>query len=269
MSEQYVLPTGHAGERRYRLLHAVHGPATERGLASLDLKPGMSVADIGCGIGLVTPVLARLVGPTGTVVGLDADRDQLAIARRDATAQGLTWVRFVEGNIYALELPRASFDLVYARSLLSHLQQPALALREMSALVKPGGILFCEDIDMSTITTEPPTEAYRKMVRILLALAKARKADYQVGAHLPVLFQAAGYPDPHVSSEQSVFQSGELKRYWEYTFRELVPALLDAKITSPDELSALTQELARIGTDGETRVAQARMTQVWARKRNG
>ncbi|MEI6450935.1 MAG: methyltransferase domain-containing protein [Actinomycetes bacterium] len=264
--EYYVLATGPEGEARLELLDAVYGPSTRELLADVGLLPGMSAADIGCGAGEVACWLADRVGTMGTVVGLDSSTDQLAIARQNALARGLTQVRFVAANAYSTGLPREVFDLVCCRSLLSHLQHPLEALREMSTLVRPGGSLVCEDIDMTTLATDPPTAAYARVVEILLALGEDREADYRVGADLEALFQAVGYAQPDVRTDQPAFRTGEAKRLWEYTFLELAPALLQARVTTAAEVAALKPELARIGTDDTISVAQARKTQVWARK---
>jgi hypothetical protein len=63
-----------------------------------------------------------------------------------------------------------------------------------------------------------------------------------------------------------VFNTGEKKRYWEYTLYELVPVLIKAGITTQHEMDALSVGLARIGTDESFSVAQAVQTQVWAGK---
>ena len=66
-------------------------------LLEAGLRRGMRVADFGCGVGLVTALLAELVGPEGHVVGLDSSAAQLAQARERIPARG-TNIRFVEGK---------------------------------------------------------------------------------------------------------------------------------------------------------------------------
>ena len=68
----YALATGLAAAHRLRILHGLYGPGSRRVLLEAGLRPGMHVADFGCGVGLVTALLAELVGPEGHVVGLDA-----------------------------------------------------------------------------------------------------------------------------------------------------------------------------------------------------
>jgi ubiquinone/menaquinone biosynthesis C-methylase UbiE len=264
--EYYVLETGRAGEKRLKLLHEVYGAGTERLLAEIGLKPGMKVVDFGCGPGIVTRFIARHIGPQGMVLGADLMPEQLIVARQEALTQGLGNIRFVEVDVYSPGLKHESFDMVYCRSVLSHLQHPEKALEEMSALVKPGGALVCEDVDMASIYSDPSTKEYKKMVLLLQALGKNRKADYRAGYHLPEMYKDMGYPEPHVNSYQPRYSTGEPKRYWEYTIYELAPVLIKAGIITQQEMNELAIGLECIGTDDRTIVAHAVQTQVWARK---
>src|SRR5690242_7732747 len=130
----YALATGQAADYRLRLLHGLYGPGTRRMLLEAGLRPGMRVADLGCGVGMVTALLAELVGPDGHVVAVDASGAQLAQARDRLRAWAAN-ASFVEASATATGLSRESFDLVYCRFLLIHLAEPERALREMSALL--------------------------------------------------------------------------------------------------------------------------------------
>jgi SAM-dependent methyltransferase len=153
---RYVLATGEAAAHRLGILHAVYGPGTRRLLLDAGLRRGMYVADLGCGVGMVTGLLADLVGPQGSVVGIDASGAQLAQARARLTT-GRTNTGFVKASATDTGLPPGSFDLVYCRFLLLHLPEPERALREMRALLKPNGILVCEDGDLTSAGSEPPS----------------------------------------------------------------------------------------------------------------
>jgi SAM-dependent methyltransferase len=152
---KYALATGEAAANRLRILHNVYGPGTRRVLLESGLEEGMRVADLGCGVGIVSALLAELVGSRGQVVGIDANAAQLAEARRRFGVG--TNVRFIEASATDTGLPPGSFDLVYCRFLLIHLPEPHRALREMYALLKPGGILVCEDGDLTACGSEPPS----------------------------------------------------------------------------------------------------------------
>src|SRR6516162_970688 len=93
----YVLATGEAAAYRLRILHGLYGPGTRRLLLGAGLRRGMRVADLGCGVGLVTALLAELVGAAGHVVGIDLSGAQLAQARQ-RVASGGTNTSFVEAS---------------------------------------------------------------------------------------------------------------------------------------------------------------------------
>jgi ubiquinone/menaquinone biosynthesis C-methylase UbiE len=119
------------------------------------LRPGMRVLDAGCGPGPITVDLAEVVTP-GEVLGMDIASVQLERGRALAAERRARNVRFEQGDAYALPFPDASFDVVFASTLLQHLGEPARALREFRRVVRPGGLAAITDADWSTLTFEPP-----------------------------------------------------------------------------------------------------------------
>src|SRR5919202_3169706 len=91
------------------------------------LRPCLDLLDVGCGPGTITVDLARRVAP-GRVLGLDVSADPLDEARALAAREGVA-VEFAVGDVYALDLPDASFDVVHAHQVLQHLTDPVAALR--------------------------------------------------------------------------------------------------------------------------------------------
>ena len=81
------------------------------------IRPGMRVLNLGCGAGDVTFVAADLVGPEGSVVGVDHSPDALARARLRAGQRGLTQVQFVESDIHD-PVPGGQFDAIVERLVL-------------------------------------------------------------------------------------------------------------------------------------------------------
>jgi 2-polyprenyl-3-methyl-5-hydroxy-6-metoxy-1,4-benzoquinol methylase len=74
---EYALATGRAAVRRLHVLHNIYAPAGRRALLQAGLSRGMKVVDFGCGVGVTTRMLADLVGPSGSVTGIDADEGQI------------------------------------------------------------------------------------------------------------------------------------------------------------------------------------------------
>jgi SAM-dependent methyltransferase len=267
VGDNYVLATGPRGAARLELLHAVYGPATERVCLAQGLREGWRVADIGCGAGQVSTWLATRVGPSGHVTGVDASGAQLDLARARAARLGLDHVTFVERSAYELALPAGSFDLVFCRLLLCHLQRPADALRQMAALLRPGGKLIAQDLIGTSIFTDPPSRGYQRFVDATMRLSATRGVDYCLGRRLNQLLHEIGLANVDVCLDQPCYTQGDRKRFWEYTWLEAGPAFLDAGILTRDELDELAAELATIGADDRTLVAQACMPAAWGTKR--
>jgi ubiquinone/menaquinone biosynthesis C-methylase UbiE len=109
--------------------------------------PGERVLDVACGTGALTLAVADRVGPAGSVVGLDANPEMLAVARRKPTA-----IEWVEGRAEAPPLPDSSFDAVVSQFGLMFFDDRAGALRQMMRVLRPGGriaVAVCDAVENS------------------------------------------------------------------------------------------------------------------------
>jgi SAM-dependent methyltransferase len=260
---QYALATGEAAAYRLSLLHGLYGPGTRRVLLEAGLRRGMRVADLGCGVGMVSALLIDLVGPGGHVVGIDASGAQIDQAR--ARLDGCSNTSFVRASATDTGLPRESFDLVYSRFLLIHLPNPEGALYEMWGLLKPNGILVCEDGDLTSAGSEPPS-ALGAFADLWGRLGPAQGVDYTLGRRLFQMVQAAGFPAPQITFNQPAVARGENKRLLELSVAEAGPALIETGLITAEELERTLDEMRRLNADGTVLAVMPRMTQVWARK---
>lgn len=262
----YLLATGEAAATRLRLLDQVFGPATRELLIKAGLAEGWHVAEIGCGSGLVALWMAERVGVKGSIAAVDQSGAQLEVAKRNAQGAGLKNISFHEAGADQTGLPRDSFDMVYSRFLLCHLKNPLDGLKEMRALLRSGGVLVSEDYDYTSIASEPPTRAYARLVEIIRNIDTKRGVDSAIGSKLQRLFCEAGFATAEVSVKQTSLRRGEGKQFWELTLREAAPAIVEAGVSSAEELESLCAELQAIARDETTRVTVARVFQVWSRK---
>ena len=121
-----------------------------------ELKSGERVVDMGSGSGLDSLIAARMVGPSGSVVGVDMTPAMLEKARGAASESGLDNVEFREGYAEQLPVPDGWADVVISNGVLNLLPDKRAALHEMARVLKPGGRLQIGDI---LVDREVPMEA--------------------------------------------------------------------------------------------------------------
>jgi SAM-dependent methyltransferase len=110
------------------------------------LRAGEHVVDVGCGAGIDSLIAARMVGPSGAVVGVDMTPAMVARARASAAEGGFGNVRFHEGLAEALPVADGWADVVISNGVLNLFPDKFAGLQEMARVVKPGGRLQIGDI---------------------------------------------------------------------------------------------------------------------------
>lgn len=260
---EYVLATGNAAAYRLQLLHSLYGPGGRRVLLDAGVQPGMRVADLGCGVGMATSLLAELVGPKGHVVGIDFSGAQIAQARQRLSH--LSNVSFVEASATDTLLPRESVDLVYCRFLLIHVTEPEQVLSEMYNLLKPNGILVVEDGDLSSAGSVPPS-TFEIFSTLWGRLGPSRGVDYTLGSNLYQMVRAANFSQPDITFNQPVIARGESKRLLELSVEEAGPGFIAAGLITSEELDRALVEMRRLADDETVLAVMPRVSQVWARK---
>ena len=110
------------------------------------INPGETVLDIGCGAGVDTLMAARLVGPTGRVVGIDATAEMIARAQANLALTGLANVSFAVASAEALPFPDGEFEVALSNGVFNLLIDKEQALSEAYRVLKPGSRLMLADM---------------------------------------------------------------------------------------------------------------------------
>ncbi|MDH5633948.1 MAG: methyltransferase domain-containing protein [Gammaproteobacteria bacterium] len=118
--------------------------------ASLDLQPGMSILDCGCGTGDVLSIIAGMVAP-GKALGTDFSQRMIDEATARAASLDQDNLEFQCMDVQSLALEDQSFDRVVATQLLIHVPDPRKALQEMCRVLKPGGKIVVQDVDWESM----------------------------------------------------------------------------------------------------------------------
>jgi SAM-dependent methyltransferase len=154
------------------------------------LRPGLAVLDVGCGTGAITAGIAKAVGASGYVIGIDRDEALLARARREHGT--LPNLRFQCGDVLALSF-HAQFDIVTAARTLQWVAEPALAISKMKQAARPAGVLVVLDYDHASNRWEPdPPREFKQFYGAFLRWRQANGWDNEMASHLPELFRSAG-----------------------------------------------------------------------------
>lgn len=242
----YVL--GHADSEVQRLLlqGRLHDDFTEHALRLAGLRPGMRVLDVGCGPGDVSFIAARLVGATGTVLGVDAVADVIAVARTRAADQGLDNVRFTTTSIADILLDEP-VDAVIGRLILMYLSDPVETLRQLAAKVRPGGLIaFCE-LDASAVCTIPALPLWQALKDRLVKASAGAAFDPEFGSKLPGVFRRAGLAAPRLTlgAPLGMTDDADILTLVVETWRSLFPVAERVGLVSNDlaDLATLPQRL--------------------------
>jgi SAM-dependent methyltransferase len=132
------------GPKWVNLQAALDGMLAPLGRAVIDrlaVAPGERVLDVGCGCGDSTLEVARRVGPSGEVLGVDLSAVMLERARERAAAAGLAQVRFEPADVESHRFPPAAFDVVFSRFGVMFFADPAAAFRNLHGACRAGARL--------------------------------------------------------------------------------------------------------------------------------
>ena len=161
---------------------------------ALAAAEGERILDIGCGPGFYVRELLDVVGPTGSIVGVDASPDMLGLARQRCEGHGN--VVFLDGNATALPVDDGDFDAALCVQVMEYVPDPSAALAEIHRALRPGGRALIWDVDWGTAwwhTADPD-----RMRRVLSAWDEHLvhpSLPRRLGAYL----RAAGFVDVAVA----------------------------------------------------------------------
>ena len=192
--EHYPLQSSDGERRRLMAQGELVAPLTDRLFRKAGIALGMRVLDIGSGSGNVAFLAARLVGPEGSVIGVDSDPAQVAFAEARAKAEGQGNVRFMAADFRDLELAPA-VDAIVGRLVLMYAADPIDALRRALRNLRAGGVIALQEsiIDYEgPVLIEPADCLAAKAVEWFRAGFKHAGVQPRMGIRLFGLMRAAG-----------------------------------------------------------------------------
>ena len=162
--QDYIFPTGRAWAQNLDYPADLLGRVPETACESFAgvanpfslgvLQRGEDVLDVGCGAGMDTLIAAQMVGPTGSVTGIDMTPEMIDKARSSIAAMGLENVTIVEGSAEQLPFGDASFDVVISNGVIDLIPDKDAVFSEIIRVLKPGGRIQLADVTIQRPVSE-------------------------------------------------------------------------------------------------------------------
>jgi ubiquinone/menaquinone biosynthesis C-methylase UbiE len=246
-------------------------PMTERMLLAAGIRQGMHVLDVGCGVGDVSFLVASIVGPEGSVIGVDLDAEALKLAEKRRADQRIDNVEFRCSDARLVN-PERPFDAAVGRFVLLFMSDPTAALRLIAERIRSGGIVAFLEWDARVTSAAAMNQPVLARLQELLARAFQRSgARLEIGAELYGRMLDAGLkPEPRPLAEIAVHMGqGEVAyRRWATMARSLLPKIVEYRLATEQEVLDLVEHQLRdelMSAQGFTPLSWLMIGQ-WARK---
>ena len=266
----YVLGGTDAEHERLLRQAARLAPYTERLFRDAGIGRGQRVLDIGSGVGDVAMLVARLVGPTGHVIGIDRDGTALEKARARASASGMGNIQFVEAEVTQVPAD-TSFDAVVGRLILQFLPDPTAVLQMLTATLRPAGVMAFHEANWPSLLAQAAHLPLRSACGQLIVEA-FRRSGARTDMELTLFraFQQTGWPAPELRLETPIGNDPETRRWIYDLMCTVYPRFAPLGISSDSlgDLSTLSDRLEAELDATRSYAACIGLVGVWARKPN-
>ena len=267
-STQYAL--GYSNSEHDRLIRQANriAPTTERLFREAGIRPGHRVLDLGSGMGDVAMLVAKLVGLSGEVVGIERDANSIARARERVAAAGLTNVSFTQSDVNQIASDKP-FDAAVGRFILMFLPDPASVLRSLLKLIRPrGAIAFQEPTWIPFLASSARLPLWSKVLGSIHETFLRSRVNPEMGPDLFKMFQEVGLPAPFMRMEALLGSDAEFTGLITDLIGSLQPLAQQHNVSleALGDFGTLAQRVQAEVTTSKTVVSFVPIVGVWARK---
>lgn len=271
-SHEYVLGTHGAERDRLAVQHALWVDEARQGWRAAGIGRGSSVLDMGCGPGHAMEALLALVGPAGTVAGLELSPEFAAQAQVRAASHARPDAKVHEFDLMSGPLPKplhAAFDAVWCRWVAMFVRDPAMLVRAAHDALRPGGcVVFHEYVHYGTYGLHPHGDRVREFVQHAMASYSADGGDADIARRLPALLSDAGMEVTSLRPIARVARPADPLWHWPAGFvRTYSKRLLELGRVDEPWVRAVNEELDRAVGRPESMIVAPTLLEVVAVRR--
>jgi ubiquinone/menaquinone biosynthesis C-methylase UbiE len=246
-------------------------PYTERLFREAGIGPGQRVLDLGSGVGDVAMLVARIVGPSGEVVGIERDAHSITKAKARVAEAGLRNISFTQADVsqFVSDQP---FDAAVGRFILMFLPDPASVLRSLTRLVRPGGVIaFQEPTWIPLLAFGARLPLWSKLLSAIHETFLRSGMNLEMGPDLYRLFQEVGLPAPAMHMETPMGRDANLIGLICDIIRSLQPLAQQhgVSLDALGNLDTLSDRIQAEVTASNTVVSFVPIVGAWAHKPMG
>lgn len=270
MKQNYVASVGAEDAERLSLQHEIFSKGTSNFLRRLNVCKGMNVLVVGCGGGDETIMIAKIVGETGRVTGIDINAEQIKVAQGRLDREKINNVSLINMPLEHLNTNKKEYDLVFCRMVLVHIKNPQNAIRIMYNSVKKGGTLACEEPDINSCFTIPKSKAFDMHIKLLSDFLIMNGCDPDLGSNLYNIMLKLHATNIDINISQPVITSSRLKRAVLLSAQSCKPQYQDSGLARNDDLEKMLKDIEKeVVNNSELVVVQVRMIQISVEKPDG
>jgi ubiquinone/menaquinone biosynthesis C-methylase UbiE len=264
----YALGSTDAEHERLIRQAARLAPLTERFFREAGIGPGQRVLDLGSGVGDVAMLTAKLVGPSGEVVGVERDSRSIARGRARVAEAGLRNVSFTQSDVNQIESGKP-FDAAVGRFILMFVPDPVAIVSSLVRLVRPGGVIAFQEPSWEpifAISTHLPL--WSSAASLMCETFRRSGANPEMGLALYRIFQEAGLPAPAMQMEVPLGDDSDFIRWMYDVICSLRPQIEQLKL-SLEKLGDFNSLLERLQAEiaaSNTVTSWMAVVGAWARK---
>lgn len=263
----YLLMVGEKGQERLHILNEICNGHTLSFLREADALPQGRCLDIGCGTGLMSCELAKVVGERGSVLGVDISVEQVRLAEQAAGKKNIVNAAFQVLSSNELNQLQGPFDFIYMRFLLCHLRHPEQVIADAVKLLAKGGYILCEDLcGAESFMCYPRSKAYDDYVKTFSLQFEVQGSDPTIGMKLPYMLSKAGLHKRAVQIVQPLLSTPRERHFLSLGLQERIPGLVSTRRMSQSELDAILKSLVELEGDSQSLISFVRYSQSLYRK---